>query len=342
MKKLSLLMILALALTVLVACNNNNAPKENEAAQASGDQTAEDLKDITLVLDWAPNTNHTGLYVALENGYFEDQGLKVEIIQPSSGTADQLVATEKAQFGVSYQESVTLARLADIPVVSIAAVIQHNTSGFASLATKNIKSPKDFEGKKYGGWGSPIEAAMLKALVEKDGGDAEKVEILTSGAADFFAASRNSIDFAWIFEGWTGIEAELNGIDIDYIALKDWDENLDYYTPVLITSEDIIANDPSLVEGFMAAVSLGYEFAIESPEDAGKILLKHAPELDEDLVLKSQAFLADQYQADADQWGVQKASVWTNYTNWLFERALIEDVIDVDKAFTNEFLPKAE
>lgn len=327
MKKISILLIVAMALMAMVGCN---------------DASDEGLKDVTLVLDWTPNTNHTGLYVAVENGYFEEEGLNVEIIQPSSGTAEQLIATEKAEFGVSYQENVTLARLEDIPVVSIAAVIQHNTSGFASLASKGIKSPKDFEDKKYGGWGSPIEAAMLKALVEKDGGDFEKVEILTSGASDFFAMSKNDIDFAWIFEGWTAVEAELNNIELDYIPLKEWDENLDYYTPVLITSENMIEKNPEMVEGFMAAVSKGYGFSIDSPEAAGKILLKHAPELDEALVLKSQEFLAAEYQSDASQWGIQKSSVWTNYQNWLFERNLIDDVMDVEKAFTNEFLPKVK
>lgn len=92
----------------------------------------------------------------------------------------------------------------------------------------------------------------------------------------------------------------------------------------------------------MAAVSKGYTFAIESPEDAGKILLKHAPELDEALVLNSQAFLAAEYQAEATQWGIQEKSVWVDYQAWLFERDLIENLIDVDKAFTNDFLPKAD
>ena len=331
MKKISILMIVALVFLAIVGCDDNQEGKNQE-----------DLKDVTVVLDWTPNTNHTGLYVALENGYFEAEGLKVEIIQPSSGTADQLVATERAQFGVSYQESVTLARLEDIPVVSIAAVIQNNTSGFASLASKNIESPKDFEGKSYGGWGSPIEAAMLKALMEKDGGDFDKVEILTSGATDFFASSEKGVDFAWIFEGWTAVEAQLNGYELNYISLKDWDEALNYYTPVLITSENIIDEDPELVESFMAAVSKGYNFAIESPEDAGKILLKHAPELDEDLVLKSQEFLASEYQAEASQWGIQEKSVWVDYQKWLFERGLIDNLIDVDKAFTNGFLPKED
>lgn len=104
-------------------------------------------EEVTVVLDWYPNTNHTGLYVAKDLGYYEEEGLNVEIVQPSRLTAEQIVASGKAEFGVSYQEAVTLARGEGLPIVSIAAVIQHNTSGFAWLKSEGIKSVKDWEGK---------------------------------------------------------------------------------------------------------------------------------------------------------------------------------------------------
>ncbi|MBN2796469.1 MAG: ABC transporter substrate-binding protein [Clostridia bacterium] len=328
MKKiLILLMVLILSFTLL------SCEKETEKEEVVMD-------NITVTLDWTPNTNHTGLYVALEKGYFDEEGLSVEIIQPSNGTAEAIVATEQAQFGISYQEAVTLARIEELPIVSIGAIIQHNSSGFASVVSKGIKSPKDFENKNYGGWGSPIENAMIQALVEQDGGDFSKVNILTSGAADFFAASEADVDFAWIFEGWTGVEAELKGIELDYIDLGKSDEALDYYTPVIITSETLIKDNPEMVKKFMAAVAKGYEYAINQPTDAAHILLKYAPELDEALVVKSQEFLATRYQDDAAMWGLQEEVVWKRYMDWLFERHLIESTIDVNKAFTNDFLPE--
>ena len=277
--------------------------------------------------------------MAKDKHFFKDVGLEVEIIQPQGGTAEQLVASNKAAFGVSYQEQVTLARLEDFPIVSLAAVLQHNSSGFASFKDKGIVTPKDFEGKKYGGWGSPIEKATLKALMEKYGGDVEKVEIITSGETDFFIASeKGDIDFGWQFETWAGVEAELRGIELNYIALGKEDKNLDYYTPVIITNENNIENNPDLVKRFMEAVVKGYEFAIENPQEAGEILLENAPELDEELVMASQKLISGRYQEDAEKWGVQKKEVWDNYTNWLFENDLIERKIDTSKAFTNEFL----
>ena len=297
-------------------------------------------KNITVVLDWTPNTNHTGLYVALSKGYFKAEGLEVEILQPSGGSGDQIVASGRADFGISYQENVIFARIEDVPIVSLAAIVQHNTSGFAALKSKKIKSPKDWAGKNYGGWGSPVERATLKTLIEQDGGDFKEINILTTGSADFFQTSRSSVDFAWVFAGWTNIEAKLKGFDLDFIPLRDYDSSLDYYTPVIITNEKMIKNDKEVVAKFMKAVRKGYEFAILNPLEAGKILLQYVPELDKALVLASAKFLSTRYRDDAPYWGRQKKSVWLNYQNWLFDKGLIKNKIDIDKAYTNKFLGK--
>lgn len=298
-------------------------------------------RKITVVLDWTPNTNHTGLFAAVNEGYFQQEGLEVEIIEPVEGAVEQLVSAGTAQFGVTYQESVTFARAQEVPVVSLAAVIQHNTSGFASLKEKNITAPKDFEGKKYGGWGSPIEEATLRYLMQQDGADPDKLQIVTTGEADFFQASASGeIDYAWIFEGWAGIEARLSGMELNYIDLGKVAEVFDYYTPVLITSEKNIEENRDMVEKFMRAAEKGYQFAIKNPDAAAEILMDHAPELDRSLVMESQRYLADKYQADASYWGMQKQEVWERYMNWLYENDFITEKIDVTKAFTNEFLSK--
>lgn len=294
---------------------------------------------VTVVLDWTPNTNHTGLYAAMNEGYFEAEGLEVEIIQPQESTAEQLVAAGTAHFGISYQENVTFARAEGVPIVSLAAVIQHNTSGFASLKDKGITSPKDFEGKKYGGWGSPIEEATLRYLMEQVGADPDKTQIVTIGSADFFqASSTGEIDFAWIFEGWAGIEARLKGIELNYVDLGKTAEMFDYYTPVIITSENNISQKKEMVEKFMRAVEKGYRFAIENPDAAAEILMDHAPELDRKLVMDSQRYLAEKYMDDAPYWGMQRQKVWERYMNWLYENGFIAEKVDVSKAFTNEFL----
>ncbi|USK56747.1 ABC transporter substrate-binding protein [Cytobacillus solani] len=312
---------------------------------SSGDDQAKekdkkDLEKVTVVLDWTPNTNHTGLYVAKDKGYFKEEGLDVEIIMPGEAGADQLTASGKADFGVSYQESITQARVQGVPLVSVAAVIQHNTSGFASPAEKNITSPKDFAGKTYGGWGSPVEKSVLDSLMKIEKANVADVSIVNIGDADFFTAVKRDIDFAWIYYGWTGVEAELRGEKINMVYLTDYSEKLDYYTPVLATNEKMIKNNPEIVKAFVKAASKGYGYTIENPNEAADILLKAAPDLDEQLVKKSQEWLAPRYQDDASRWGEQKLDVWKNYADWMFENGLLDKKLEAEKAFTNEFLPE--
>jgi ABC-type nitrate/sulfonate/bicarbonate transport system substrate-binding protein len=334
MKKKPLIVVLLISFLMvsIVGCQSSNKAKDTK-------KTAPKQK-VTVMLDWFPNTNHTGLYVAKDKGYFAKEGLDVQIVQPAEGGNPQLVASGKSDFAVSYQEEVTVARSQKIPVVAVAAVIQHNTSGFASPVEKNIKTPKDFEGKTYGGWGSPSEAAMIQALMKKYGADFSKVNIVNIGSADFFASVKKNIDFSWIFEGWTGIEAETKGMKLNFINLRDEDKALDYYTPVIITSEKNIAENPELVNKFMRATSKGYQFAIKNPDQAAQILIKNVPELNKALVKKSQRYMVSQYQADAKRWGEMKPEVWQNYTDFMINYKLLDKKIDVNKAFTNEFLPE--
>lgn len=319
-------------LFLVVGCSNQNGKQAGEEKDA--------LKKVSIVLDWSPNTNHTGLYVAQEKGFFEEEGLDVEIMSSGEAGSDQLVASGKADFGVSYQESITEARSTGVPLVSIAAVIQHNTSGFASPVEKKITSPKDFEGKSYGGWGAPVEEAVMASVMKLEDANIEKVDFVNMGDTDFFTAVKRDIDFAWIYYGWTGIEAELRGEKLNMLYLTDYSDQLDYYTPVISTNEKMIEKDKQTVKAFMAAVSKGYEFAIAKPAEAADILLKAVPDLDEELVKKSQEWLASRYQDDAPRWGEQKHEVWENYTNWMVKNDLLEKEIKVEDAFTNEFLPE--
>lgn len=339
----SIFIILAIVL-ILTACGGNNSGDRSVGKGNNNENEGKQkLVDVQLVLNWSPNTNHTGLYVARDLGYYEEEGLNVDIILPGASGPNAIVGSGEVPFGVSYQEGVTEARVQGVPIVSIAAVLQHNTSVFASPVSKNIKSPKDFEGKMYGGFSSPAEPAVLQSLMQADGGaDVDTVTILNVGEADFFTSVERDIDFSWIYYGWTGVEAELRGIELDIIHLTDYSEKLDYYTPVLITNEKTMQEQPELVKAFMAATDKGYQYAIEHPEESARILLEAEPELDEELVIASQKWISPRYQDDAPQWGMQKLSVWENYASWMEEFGLLEGEFDAEAAFTNEFLPAAE
>lgn len=330
-KIISAVLVSVTALTLFTGCSKKEEVKNNK-----------ELQKVTLILDWTPNTNHTGFYVAQEKGYYRDLGLDVEIIQPSEGSSLQLLAAGKGDFAVSYQEDLTYARTSDspLPVMSIAAIIQHNTSGFASPKEKGIETVKDFENKIYGGWGSPSEQAILKAVMEKNGADFTKLKTVDVGTEDFFISTKNNLDFEWTFEAWTNIEAKLRGFDINYIPVRDLDPALDYYTPIIATTEDTVNNKKDLAKKFMEATTKGYEYAISNPEESAKLLVSKVPEISEELAIESQKYLADKYKEDTNVWGEMKDSVWDNYTKFLYDNKLINKEMKASEAYTNEFLSK--
>ena len=252
-----------------------------------------------LSLDWVPNTNHSGFYVAKEKGWYTEAGLDVEIEIPSDPAAAlKQVAYGNTDAGVSFQEEVTVARANDIPVVSLAAIIQHNTSAFVSLKSSGIVRARDMEGKRYASYGLPIERPILSRLMLCDGGDVNRVEFIDTGFDTFPALVNRNADIAWIFLGWDGVQAEIMGVELNVIPLYGSCVP-DYYTPVLIAGETTIAKKPEKLRRFVAATSRGYEYAIAHPAEAAEILLRASPETEAELAERSQAWLSPRYKDDA-------------------------------------------
>jgi ABC-type nitrate/sulfonate/bicarbonate transport system substrate-binding protein len=319
--------VLALAAILLAAC----APPAATPAQAP-------LR-ITLTLDWVPNTNHTGFYVALEKGWYREEGLELVIQVPSDPSASlKQVAYGNTEFGISFQEEVTIARSIDIPVVSIAAIIQHNTSAFAALAEKGIRRPKDLEGRTYASWGMAIERPILSQLMACDGADVSKLEFVDVGFDVFPAIIGKRADVAWIFLGWDGVQAGLMGAELSVLPLYGSCVP-DYYTPVIIAGESTLAERPDLVRRFMTATTRGYEYAIAHPREAAEILLRASPESAPELVQASQAWLSPRYQDDAPRWGVQSQTTWSTFAEFMLSNGLIGKAIEPAAAFSNDYLP---
>ncbi len=300
-----------------------------------------ELTDVTVILDYIPNTNHTGMYVALDRGYYAEAGLNVQIIEPTEGATNTLVAVGKGDFGVAYQEDITLAHAMDepLPIRAIAALIQHNTSGFVSWAGKNITSVKDFAGKTYAGWGGPGEAAVLRAVMEAEGLDFDTLTMVISDGN--FTALEKDVDLMWFFEAWDSVICAMNGFELNYIPVRELDERLDYYTPVIITNEDMIANHPDTVRAFLEASRRGYLDAIADPEACAAVLNKYAPDYSLEMLTISQKYLADKFMEGSDRWGEMKQQVWDNYTDFMVEYGVLDAPIDSAELYTNDFLPEA-
>jgi ABC-type nitrate/sulfonate/bicarbonate transport system substrate-binding protein len=228
-----------------------------------------------------------------------------------------------------------------VPAVSIAAIIEHNTSSLLALAESGISEPGDLAGHTYGGFGGQLETELVDRLVTCGGGDPGTVDHVEVGQTDYrVGLEQGDYDVIWVFDGWDKIRLEQDGVEVNTIPFIEHQECIpDWYTPLIATSESLIADDPELVSDFLEATADGYRLAIDDPGLAADHLLAAAPELDEALVRASAEYLAGRYASEPTSWGRQDRAVWVEFDQFLVDAGLIDDPVDVDAAFTNDLLP---
>ena len=323
MKKISKILILCLILVLAVSCGKS---KNNQK--------------IKIVLDWVPNTNHTGLYVAKDLGYFKEAGLDVEIVQPPEGSTTALIGAGGAEFGISFQDTLakSFAKENPVPVTAVAAILQHNTSGIISLKEKGIDSPKKLEGKKYATWEDNIEQAILKKLVTDDKGDFSKVKLIPYTITDVVTGLKTDVDAVWVYYAWDGIATERAGLQTNFLKIRDYGEELDYYSPVIIANNDFLKKNPEIAKKVLKSIKKGYEYAMKNPEESAKILVKNSPELDINLVTASQKWISKEYQSDAKEWGIIDGNRWNRFYEWLYKNKAVEREIPKNFGYSNEYL----
>lgn len=323
MKKIVISVIL---LILLIGCNQ---------------QQNANLEEVTLVLDWVPNTNHTGLYVALEKEFDQKHGVKLNVVRPPEGSTTELVALNKNYLGISFQDSLAYKFLKDINVVVVGAIIEHNTSGIISAKDKNILSMADLENKSYGTWDDEIEKGMISYLMQKEKADFKKLKLVPNqGDNSLVGLINKQFDSAWIYYGWDGIMALNQKFEHNFIMLKDLDARLDFYSPVIIANKDLVNNQKKLLTNVMAAIKEGYVYAINNPKESADILIKYAPELEDSkaFVYLSQEYLSKNYASDASKWGLIDKNRWQRFYNWLYDQKIIDNTLETKQTFTNEFL----
>jgi NitT/TauT family transport system substrate-binding protein len=329
----ALVLILAFAVMGLLwAAGGQEAGEDADAAAMEPDQ-------VTLMLDWVSNVNHVGIYVARDMGFFANHGLDVRIIEPGEVYATSAVVGGQADFGIDFQENITLLRADDVPIVSIAAILQTNTSGFAVRPGEGIDGPADFEGLVYGTFNSPFEEPTLSTLVRCAGGSPESIKYVTAGTDLLAMLSAGLADIVWIYYGTQGFQAERVGVDIDYFPLNDYSECIpDYYTPVVIASERTLGEKPELTRRFLAALAKAHEYVVANPSEAARVLSAAVPELDSDELASSVPWLA-QRMLMGKPWGYQEYAVWEEYGEWMAQAGVLDGSFDPALAFTTEFLP---
>jgi len=328
-KGIALALAIVMAIAIFTGCSSNNNGSDG-------------TDNVTVMLDWVINTNHTGLFVALDKGYFDEENLVVDIRERGQDSSLVVVGQGRADFGISAQEQVTFARTVENPqpVVAVATILKSNTTAFMSLASENIQTPKDFEGKLYGHNNMPTDMPIIDALMLLHGGDPGKLRSVSHGGViDAFALLESEIDIVKVFRGWTGILAEIHGIDVSFVMIGEQDERFDNYTPLIISNETFLRENPEITGRFLRAVSRGYEFAASNPQEATEILHKYASETDFELLQRSILYLKDFYTDENGRFGYMREEIWTKFADFCIEHNIIERELDVNAAFTNEFLP---
>ena len=325
----------AAAATTLAACGTSSG------GSADAGSAAADLTTVSFVLDYSPNVNHTGIYVAMDKGWFAEEGIEVEVVPVPADGADALIGSGGADMGVSYQDYIANSLASDnpMPYTAIAAIVQHNTSGIMSREEDGITSARGMENHVYATWNMPIEQATIKQIVEADGGDFSKVEMVPYEVDDEVAGLKaNMFDTVWVYEWWAVQNAKIQDYPVNYFSFADMDPVFDYYTPVIAVNDDFAAANPELVRGFLRAAKRGYEFAAENPAEAADILCAAVPELDPELIHVAQEFLSPEYIADASSWGEIDPERWPVFYQWLNDEGLVENEIDVNAGYTLDYL----
>ena len=305
------------------------------------------LTTMNLALDWTPNTNHTGIYVALAQKWYQAEGIDLHLLPYSASVSpDVLVSSGKADVGISSTEGIVADAAVNQPVVSIAAIIQHNTSALVTLASSGLNRPRDLDGKVYGGFGAPYEGAVVGEIIQKDGGTGKFTNV-TLDVDTMQALESHRINFAWVFEGWEVIQAERQGVKLNVFPITNYGI-ADYYTPNLIASPAEIAHKAALLHKFMTATACGYEFARTHAREAAQMLLDNvAPGTfpDPGLVLASQDFLSPRYADAGRKWGLQDAAAWHGYPQFILNSGGVDDAsgkpvhsLNFDALYTNQFL----
>ncbi|TJZ81752.1 ABC transporter substrate-binding protein [Rhodococcus oryzae] len=280
---------------------------------------------IRFALDWTPNTNHTGLFVAEQQGYFADAGLDVEVLPYNNTAVDTLVDAGNAEFGISTHDASTFSRASGAHTISVLAPLQHWATAIGVRADRaDIVSPKDLDGKTYAGFGDPGENETLRQVIRNDGGTGD-FNSVTLGTSAYEAVYSGKADFTVSYFAWEGIEAEHAGTPMRYFRYTDYGFP-DAYAIVIDGNEDWLASHPEQAGKFVQALQRGYQFAADNPDEAAKMLIEANPGAfnDESLVIESQRMLASQYMKDTTgKVGTQTLPQWAGNSGFLYQHGLL-------------------
>jgi putative hydroxymethylpyrimidine transport system substrate-binding protein len=333
MKRTAVLILTALAATLVLA----GCGEKTESVTGSASST----QQFTLMLDWFPNADHAGIYQALAEGDFARAGLHVHIQIPSDPAAPlKLLAAGKVDAAISYEPEVLLARNQDLPLVSVAALVQTPLTSIVSIGSKHITTPADLKGKRVGDAGIPYQHAYLTTILAHAGVPASSVKEINVGDNLVPAMLSGRVDATlgafWNYEAiqLAQLKKRPNVIHMEQVGVPTYNEL------VVVVRKDTIVNHPDVVRRFVQALARGYEAVRRNPQAAVANLVRASPGLDPKLQLASvRATLPVFFPSNpSNPWGWQDPNQWTAYGEWMLKNHLITTPNAVLDASTNELL----
>ncbi len=324
----ALLAVAALAL-LAAACGDDSSSAPEGAERAD------------LILDWFPNADHAGVYGAIDEGYFAEEGLDVRAVVPSDPTASlKQVGAGRAEFAVSYEPEVLLARAAGIPVVAVGALVTHPLNSVIARTDRGIGRPRDLEGKTVGIAGVPSDRPLLDAVVRADGGDPGRVETTNVGFTLGPALAAGKVN-AVIGAYWNIelVELERQGVAAQAFRLE---ENgvPDYDELVVVTSDEIVRDRPELVQAFMRGLRAGQDWAATDQAGAVEDLVAANGDLDAEVVKEQLDLTADLISPPDEPTLTVDPAEWAAFASWMHDNGLLERPVDAAAAVTDRFVPE--
>ena len=297
-------------------------------------------KELSLALDWYPNSNHAGIYSAIDDGFFDEEGIKLSVYTPSDPTAIiSSVASGRDDFGLSYHPDILQAQSAGLEIVSVLSISQHPLNSIMTLKKSSIKNPSDLKGKVVGYPGIPSNKAMLETVLSSQNININDVETVDVGFELVKALVSGSVD-AIIGAYWTheSIVMELQGYEIEIMRLEEWGVP-DYYELILITNKSFLEENKSDVEKVVNSFKKGYEFSIKNPQESITSLISIAGEeiVEEDVERAGVELLIPMWQSNNLPFGHQDISKWEETYEWMYQNNFLEKELIIENLFIDEF-----
>lgn len=301
------------------------------------------MHQITLALDWTPNINHIGFFVALKQGYYRELGLDVTIVSPSlddyEKTPAKRVELGEADFALCPTESIISYRTKSkpFPLVAIAAVLQSDLSAIVTQKGIGLDRPKDLDAKLYSSYKARYEDGIVQEMIKNDGGRGDLKVVYPRKLGIWETVLKGQADATWIFENWEGIEAQVAEVELNYFRLKDY--GIPYsYSPVIAANENLIADKLESYQAFLAGSKKGYITCQEQPLLAAALLSEEIAEADRAIDLDACLAFSAEHFGNAENWGQIDIAELDRFLNWLREKGLEHSQLKVKEIFNSSCL----